>query len=74
MDDENENGVKRKEVISFFQKTEKIRREKMTIGYASMKVSSNLADSSFRRMWGREACLRWVKEVKKCEQAVDEKF
>lgn len=46
----------------------------MTIGFASMKVSSNLAESSFRRMWGREARLGWVKEIKKCEQVVNEKF
>lgn len=46
----------------------------MTIGFASMQASSNLADSNFGRMWGTEACLRWIKEIKKCEQAVDEKF
>lgn len=46
----------------------------MTIGFASMKVSSNIAESSFRRMWGREVCLEWVKAIKKCEQVGSEKF
>lgn len=27
--------------------------------------SSNLAESSFRRMWGKEACLEQVKEIRR---------
>lgn len=39
----------------------------MITGFASMKVSSDLAESSLQKMMGKEACLEWVKEIKACE-------
>lgn len=37
----------------------------MITGFVSM-VNSELAESSLRKM-GKEACLKWVKEIKICE-------
>lgn len=43
------------------------RIEKMAIGCVSMKVSGNLRESSFRRMWEKEP-VEWVKEIKRSDK------